>query len=138
MFIKTAVKNTDKELMRISVTHKELLGTWEENVSAFRIGQTVPGIVRSIEPYGVFIELTPNLAGLSEYTENVRIGDHATVYIKNIIPEKMKIKHVLIDTYQCESELYPPEYYIKSDFIESWTYSPESCPKLIKTDFRRD
>ena len=138
MFIKTAVKNTDKELMRISVTHKELLGTWEENVSAFRIGQTVPGIVRSIEPYGVFIELTPNLAGLSEYTENVRIGDHATVYIKNIIPEKMKIKLVLIDTYQCESELYPPEYYIKSDFIESWTYSPESCPKLIKTDFRRD
>ena len=138
MFIKTAVKNTDKELMRISVTHKELLGTWEENVSAFRIGQTVPGIGRSIEPYGVFIELTPNLAGLSEYTENVRIGDHATVYIKNIIPEKMKIKLVLIDTYQCESELYPPEYYIKSDFIESWTYSPESCPKLIKTDFRRD
>lgn len=135
MIIKTAVKSIDKELMRISVTHKELLGTWKENAERFCIGQTVPGIVRSIEPYGIFVELSPNLAGLAEYSENVRIGDRATVYIKNIIPEKMKIKLVLIDTYLCESELYPPEYYISSDRIESWTYSPEECPKYIGTDF---
>lgn len=88
MAIKTAVKAIDYDLMRISVTHKELLGTWKENAEKFRIGQTVPGIVRSIEPYGIFVELSPNLAGLAEYSENVRIGDGATVYIKNIIPEK--------------------------------------------------
>lgn len=136
MAIKTAVKAIDYDLMRISVTHKELLGTWKENAEKFRIGQTVPGIVRSIEPYGIFVELSPNLAGLAEYSENVRIGDRATVYIKNIIPEKMKIKLVLIDTYQCESELYPPEYFVFSDHIESWDYSPEECPKYIGTEFR--
>lgn len=135
MLIKTAVKAIDYDLMRISVTHKELLGTWKENAEKFRIGQTVPGIVRSIEPYGIFVELSPNLAGLAEYSENVRIGGRATVYIKNIIPEKMKIKLVLIDTYQCESELYPPEYFVFSDHIESWDYSPEECPKYIGTDF---
>ena len=135
MLIKTAVKAIDYDLMRISVTHKELLGTWKENAEKFRIGQTVPGIVRSIEPYGIFVELSPNLAGLAEYSENVRIGGRATVYIKNIIPEKMKIKLVLIDTYQCESELYPPEYCVFAEHIESWDYSPEECPKYIGTDF---
>ena len=135
MLIKTAVKAIDYDLMRISVTHKELLGTWKENAEKFRIGQTVPGIVRSIEPYGIFVELSPNLAGLAEYSENVRIGGRATVYIKNIIPEKMKIKLVLIDTYQCESELYPPEYFVFSDHIESWDSFPEECPKYIGTDF---
>lgn len=136
MFIKTAVKAVDRSLMRISVTHKELLGTWRENAEKFCAGQTVSGIVRSIEPYGIFIELTPNLAGLAEYSENVRIGDRATVYIKNIIPEKMKIKLVLIDACRCDRELYPPEYFICSDSIESWKYSPEECPKYIGTEFR--
>ena len=32
---------------------------------------TVAGIVRSVEPYGVFVELTPNLAGLAELRGNV-------------------------------------------------------------------
>lgn len=44
--------------------------------------------IRSIEGYGIFIELTPNLAGLAEYRENTYPGQQATVYIKNIIPEK--------------------------------------------------
>lgn len=32
----------------------------------FQPGETVTGTVRSIETYGVFVELTPNLAGLAE------------------------------------------------------------------------
>lgn len=92
MAIKTAVKAIDYDIMRISVTHKELLGTWNENAEKFRIGQTVPGIVRSIEPYGIFVELSPNLAGLAEYSENVRIGDRATVYIKKYHPRKNENK----------------------------------------------
>ena len=42
--------------------------TWnmEENAALFKTGETVAGIVRSIESYGIFIELTPNLAGLAE------------------------------------------------------------------------
>ncbi|NLZ45345.1 MAG: S1 RNA-binding domain-containing protein, partial [Clostridiales bacterium] len=51
---------------RVCLSHKELLGTWEENVMNFNVGETVAGIVRSVENYGIFIELAPNLAGLAE------------------------------------------------------------------------
>ncbi len=40
---------------RICLTHKELLGTWEENASMFEDGETVTGTVRSIEDYGIFV-----------------------------------------------------------------------------------
>lgn len=58
MSIKAVVKA--KEGNRITLSHKELLGTWEENAAQFRPGETVGGIIRSIESYGVFVELTPN------------------------------------------------------------------------------
>ena len=58
----------------------------------FEAGETVTGIVRSIEEYGVFIELAPNLAGLAEPRDCVHINRPASVYIKAIIPEKMKVK----------------------------------------------
>ena len=38
----------------ITLTHKELLGTWEENIAMFQTGETVAGIIRSVEPYGIF------------------------------------------------------------------------------------
>ena len=56
---------------RISLTHKELLGTWEENAALFSPGETVAGIIRSVESYGAFVELTPNLAGLAEIKEGI-------------------------------------------------------------------
>ena len=76
--IRAIVKSCD-ELGRITLSHRELLGTWEENSAAFKAGETVPGIVRSIEKYGIFVELTPNLAGLAEYCDGVKDGDHASV-----------------------------------------------------------
>ena len=56
----------DADTGRISLTHRELLGTWAENAAQFAAGETVCGIVRSVEDYGVFIELAPNLSGLAE------------------------------------------------------------------------
>ena len=47
--------------------------------------ETVAGIIRSIENYGVFVELTPNLAGLAELRDGVRVNHQASVYIKAII-----------------------------------------------------
>ncbi len=106
---------------RISLTHKELLGTWQENADRFRAGQTVMGVVRSVEPYGVFIELTPNLAGLAEWRDDVKPGDGCSVYIKSIIPQKMKIKLVLIDTFRAPAPL-PPEYFIREGNIRDFRY----------------
>lgn len=120
---------------RIFLTHKELLGTWEENAGRFKTGETVPGVVRSIESYGVFIELTPNLAGLAESREGISVGQSVSVYIKAIIPEKMKVKLVIVDV--C-GEYTPPkeiEYFIKSDHINYWKYSTDTSEKNISTSF---
>ena len=48
------------------------------------------------EDYGAFVELSPNLAGLAEPKEGIRPGQQASVYIKNIIPSRMKIKLIII------------------------------------------
>ncbi|MBQ8254384.1 MAG: 30S ribosomal protein S1 [Clostridia bacterium] len=133
--IKVAIKSNDGE--RIYVTHKELLGTWEENASMFSVGQTVAGIVRSIEDYGIFVELTPNLAGLAEYRSDITVGQTTAVYIKNIIPERMKLKLVIIDAYKGENlpsrEIRP----LGDDLshIDSWRYSPNGSQRIIETVF---
>ena len=87
-FIKAVVKAPPNERGMVSLSHRELLGSWEENAAKFETGQTVDGIVRSVEPYGIFVELSPNLAGLAELREGAEPGMHASVFIKNIIPEK--------------------------------------------------
>ncbi|SFW16230.1 S1 RNA-binding domain-containing protein [Ruminococcus flavefaciens] len=131
--IKVVVKGVENG--RIFLTHKELLGTWEENASRFRTGETVPGVVRSIESYGVFVELTPNLAGLAESKEGISVGQSVSVYIKAIIPEKMKVKLIIVDI--C-GEYAPPkeiEYFINSNHIDHWKYSTETSDKNISTSF---
>ena len=136
MPIKAIIKSIDREHSRIYVSHKELLGTWEENVSRFEIGQTVAGTVRSIEPYGIFVELAPNLAGLAEYREGVSVGQRAAVYIKNIIPEKMKVKLVLVDAYATGQPMdFKFDYFDVGNHIDSWVYSPAECERRVMTVF---
>lgn len=132
--IKAVVKNID-EFGRVTLSHKELLGTWNENAEKFKAGQTVGGIVRSIEKYGVFIELSPNLAGLAEYSCDVHEGDSASVYIKSINPEKMKIKLSIVDSFPEKSEPKPVKYFYDGDHMDMWQYSPEIAEKVIESVF---
>ena len=134
MKIKAIVKSVD-DYGRISLSHKELLGTWEENARLFNSGETVTGIVRSVESYGIFVELTPNLAGLAEPKDDVYIGQQASVYIKTLIPERMKVKLIIIDTMNLPSVPESPQYFIDANHIDKWIYSPENCSKIIETDF---
>lgn len=132
--IKAVVKSID-EMGRVTLSHKELLGTWQENAQNFKAGQTVGGIVRTIEKYGVFIELSPNLAGLAEYTDDVQEGDLASVYIKSINPEKMKIKLSIVDSFPDNNKPAPMKYYYDGNHIESWQYSPSVSSKIIESIF---
>ena len=146
--IYVVVKSKDIQSGRIYVSMRELLGTWEENVTGFEVGQTVSGIIRSVENYGVFVELSPNLAGLAELREGVDVSDvsrgigfNTAVYIKSILPDRMKIKLVLIDPYR-----YVPQelsntrlnYFTdceKTRHISYWRYSPERSQKVIESIF---
>jgi small subunit ribosomal protein S1 len=126
---------------------RELLGTWEENVADFEVGQTVAGIVRSIENYGVFVELAPNLAGLAELRDGTdssqiaAVGSTTAVYIKSILPDRMKIKLVLIDSYgkrDTDRSRHKLKYFIdcnKVRHISYWKYSPDRASKIIESIF---
>lgn len=123
------------EPQRLHLTHRELLGTWEENAARFSPGQTVAGIIRSVETYGIFVELTPNLAGLAEPHEGASQGQYASVYIKAILPEKLKIKLILIDSFDCADPPALPHYFIQQGHITQWRYTPESSNRIIETIF---
>ena len=138
------VKSKEAERGRIFVSMRELLGTWEENAAQFKSGETVAGIIRSVEDYGIFVELSPNLAGLAEIREVSReklkenIGRYAAVYIKSIIPERMKIKLVLIDTYRGITPHNSHRYFIDCEsttHLSRWVYSPPTSTKLVETVF---
>lgn len=143
-----AVRSIDRESGRITLSLRELLGTWEQNAALFSPGQTAAGIIRSVERYGVFVELTPNLAGLAELradsdgSENARlqacVGRYTGVYIKSIQPERMKIKLVLIDAYRGEPAHAGLRYFVDTEqtrHIDAWRYSPSGAHKVIETIF---
>lgn len=145
MTIPVVIKCISSESERIYVTLRELLGTWEENAAAFEAGQTVTGIVRSVESYGVFVELAPNLAGLAEVGEEEaailrsKIGQSVAVYIKSILPERMKVKLVLIDACcSAPAPRTPLRFFIdaaQTRHLTRWKYSPSRSPRVIETVF---
>jgi len=126
--ILAAVWSMDREARRITLTHRELLGTWLENASRFRPGETVRGVVRTVKDYGSFIELAPNLSGLADAREHLSPGDGVSVYIKSIRPERMKIKLQVIE----KLPPAPPEpirYQVTDGKLDHWVYSPPNYEK---------
>lgn len=126
---------TSLENGRVCLSLRELLGTWEDNASLFSPGETVLGVVRSVEPYGVFVELMPNLAGLAEPRDGVRVGQTAGVFIKSILPDKMKIKLAIINV-QDEAALPSPlRYFDESRHVSRWSYAPSQSGRRIESVF---
>ena len=62
-------------------------------------------------------------------------GQQASVYVKSLIPEKMKIKLIIVDAFDGESSPSPLCYYITEGHIDYWQYSPDHCRKSISTIF---
>jgi len=133
--ILTAVWSLDREARRITLTHRELLGTWMENASRFRPGETVRGVVRTVKDYGSFIELAPNLSGLADARERLAPGDGVSVYIKSIRPERMKIKLQVIEKLP-PAPAEPIHYQVTDGKLEHWVYSPPNYEKqAVETVF---
>lgn len=127
--IYAAVLSLDREQRRVVLTHRELLGTWEENAALFRPGMTVPGYVRGLKDYGAFVELTANLSGLAECKAGIQEGDRVSVYLKSILPERMKLKLLIIDLLPPLEEPEPSRYFITSGVLDAWSYAPAGCKK---------
>lgn len=129
-----AIKTRDAQ-GRIVLTLRELLGTWSENAACFAPGETVVGIVRSVEDYGVFIEIAPNLAGLAEPDSTLHAGQSVSVYIKSILPDKMKIKLVVVNKHLEQALRFEPHYFVTKGRLKHWTYSTPHSRKQIETVF---
>ena len=122
--ILAVVKSLDRVSHRITLTHRELLGTWLENASLFAPGDTVQGIVRGIQDYGAFIELTPNLSGLTDRRDDLHEGDAVSVNIRSLRPERMKVKLQVIERLPPLPAPEPLRYWITDGVLERWVYSP--------------
>lgn len=134
--ILAVVKTFDREARRVTLTHKELLGTWLENASHFAAGDVVRGTVRGVMDYGCFVELTPNLSGLTDQRKDLKEGDTVSVLLRSIRPEKMKIKLQVIERLPALPEPEVLSYQITDGTLDTWTYSPpnfEGAPVI--TDF---
>ncbi len=126
--IYAVLTGVDRARGRVFLSHKELLGTWAENAAAFAPGMTVPGYVRSIQPYGAFVELAPNFAGLADRTDGLREGDRVSVFLRSIQPQKRKVKLTVIR----QLEPGPPAplpYFITAGRLRRWDYAPPDCPR---------
>lgn len=121
-----AVLDVQEQTGRVVLSGRELLGTWEENAQQYRQGQTVPGIVRSIMPYGIFVELQPNLSGLAECVPDICVGDAVSVYLRAILPEKHKIKMNILEKLANPLPRQEPVFWITSGHIDYWSYYPGS------------
>ena len=96
----------------------------------------MPVIVRGVMDYGCFVELTPNLSGLTDRREDLQEGDAVSVTIRSIRPERMKIKLQVIEKLPEQAALPTLSYRITDGVLERWVYSPagyEGAP--IATDF---
>ena len=121
-----AVLSIDDLTGRIELTGRELLGTWNENAERFRQGQTVAGVVRSIMPYGTFIELSPNLSGLVEPEQTLTTGTPVSVYIRSIQEDRRKIKLNVLEALPYTSKNKTIDYQITEGHLDRWEYFPGS------------
>ena len=96
--VEVVIKSIDREKAQVILSYKETLGSWEDNAKKFSSGMKVKGIVRETEKNknGIFIELAPNLVGMTEYQEGLEYGEIIDVYIKKIDTQKRKIKLSII------------------------------------------
>lgn len=127
------------ENYKIQLTHKELLGTWEENIAKFHEDEIVHGAVISVEDYGVFVRLSQNLSGLSELPDDIKVepGNMVAVKINHISPKNMKVKLLIMDrTMEDEPESLKFEYEKTSGHMDEWHYSTPTAKKQIDSVFR--
>lgn len=123
--IRAVLLGTDPETGHVLLSHRELLGTWAENAAHFAPGETVTGIVRGIQDYGIFVELAPNLTGLAECCPGIEENQRVSVFIKSIQPDRRKIKLLIIDALEKGVEFTPFSYPPEPKNPAQWRYDSD-------------
>ncbi len=138
------------EYGRFILSHKELLGTWQEEVDSLygdSVGAVLrTGTVRKIDDFGIFVELSPNLQAVTKDKgpEWVNVGDKVECFVVSTNKRRLKVKVYInrkAEKEGFESGInYTPQTdyvykYNNGEHIDKWVYSPEDCDKTVVTYF---
>ena len=82
-----------------------------------------------------YTHLAPNLAGLAEPDTALHPGQTVRVYIKSILPDKMKIKLVVVNKNLNQKMRFEPHYFVTRGRLDRWIYSTPQSRKQIETVF---
>ena len=55
---------------------------------------------------------------LAEPKEDVKVGQRCSVFVKNIIPEKMKVKLIIVDAFDSDYMPRGKKYFIEENYID--------------------
>lgn len=113
---------------KVELTHKELLGTWEDGLQSITKGEIRLGKVIGIQDYGYFIMISQSLHGLAEICENkdINLGDTVTVKVLHIAKNTKRIKLQVIDKVESQPIFEKYEYTQTSGHIDKWEYYENS------------
>ena len=96
------------------------------------VGQQILCAIKSRDAQGRFVLTIRELLGTwAENAAAFTVG----VYIKNILPEKMKIKLVIVNHALSQSHRFELRYFITEGHLDHWLYSTPESHKRIETDF---
>jgi small subunit ribosomal protein S1 len=122
--IEVKVLKFDKEKMRVSLGHKQLMpDPWEGLAERFPVGSRVSGKVVGVTDYGAFVELEPGVEGLVHVSEMswskrmkhpskiVKVGDEVEVLVLDLKPDQRRVslglKQLQPDPWHSLSGKYP-------------------------------
>jgi small subunit ribosomal protein S1 len=122
--IEVKVLKFDKEKLRVSLGHKQLMpDPWEGLAERFPVGSRVSGKVVGVTDYGAFVELEPGVEGLVHVSEMswskrmkhpskiVKVGDEVEVLVLDLKPDQRRVslglKQLQPDPWNSLSGKYP-------------------------------
>lgn len=122
--IAAKILEIDPESRKVILSLKALMpDPWESVERKYPVGSTVTGVVKSIHPFGFFVNLEPGVDGLVPYSEVfwgrgrknlrdvVKVGDIVKVEVINLDKENRKItlsyKKAKGDPWETVPEKYP-------------------------------
>lgn len=127
--IKAVVKNVQSD-GKVQLSHRELLGTWDQEANKLAVGSTICGTVISIEPYGVFVRVTQNISGLASANHpesdgiELKSGDIVSVKIRSMNQKPGKSRRVklsIVEKVEDAAESLKFNYYDIDDISDSVT-----------------
>jgi ribosomal protein S1 len=121
--IKAVIKKNDDGL--IELTHKELLGTFEEESENIETGDILVGTVTSCKEYGIFIRVSQNLSVLADVSSTLEVAEGNTVRIRIVRGKEgsIKLKAKILEKLDDRPRKLSFNYRVVPDRIEEWKYS---------------